>query len=300
MDCIHNKGEKGKMETKNKKYRIGVIGGGFVGRATSFGFGSSNSVDFDIKIFDIDPKLSTHSFEETVTGSEFIFICVPTPPRSDFSIDLGIIYKVLEDCKKICDDVEKIFIIKSTVVPGTCRKLSKKYGLSIVSNCEYLTERRANWDFLNASQIVIGSDETALAERVKNLYEQRFTCMKYLLTDTVTSEMLKYTLNCFFTVKVLYMNEVKQICEKINVNWKDLLSGFVSDSRVSDSHIQVPGPDGSLGTSGACFPKDLNAMRHFMREHGVEPKILDAAWKKNVEVRPSVLGDIERLIKKNK
>lgn len=75
-------------------YNVGIIGGGFVGSAVAFGFGSSNSHDFNVKVYDIDPNKSTHTFEETVLESDFIFLCLPTPPRDDMSIELSYIEKV--------------------------------------------------------------------------------------------------------------------------------------------------------------------------------------------------------------
>lgn len=270
-------------------YRVGVIGGGFVGSAVAFGFGSSNSYDFDVKVYDIDPNKGTHSFEDTIKESDFIFLCLPTPSRENMSIDLSYIEKSMEDISSIVDPFEQTIIIKSTVIPGTCRRLSKKYGLNIVSNPEFLTERRAKWDFINAAQVVIGSDEKDSAAKVKNLYQKRFSSMKYLVTDSTTSEFVKYMLNCFFSVKLSFMNEMYQIGDSFGVLWDDAVTGLVSDSRVGDSHVTVPGPDGKLGFGGHCFPKDLNAMIRFAERLGVETDVLSAAWNKNIEVREEKL-----------
>jgi len=266
-------------------YSVGIIGGGFVGSAVAFGFGSSNSYDFEVKIYDIDPTKSTHSFEETVTQSDFIFMCLPTPSREDMSIDLSYIEKSMEEVSKRIDPFEQTVIIKSTVVPGTCRRLSKKYGLNIVSNPEFLTERRAKWDFINAAQVVIGSDEIDAGTKVKRLYQKRFSSMKYLVTDSATSEFVKYMLNCFFSVKLTFMNEMYQVGQSFGADWEDAVTGLVSDSRVGDSHITVPGPDGKFGFGGHCFPKDINAMIRFAERLGVDTKVLKAAWDKNLDIR---------------
>ena len=266
-------------------YNVGVIGGGFVGSAVAFGFGSSNSYDFEVKVYDLDPNKSTHSFEDTVTQSDFIFMCLPTPSREDMSIDLSYIEKSMEEISRLIDPFEQTVIIKSTVVPGTCRRLSKKYGLNIISNPEFLTERRAKWDFINAAQIVIGSDEKAAGVKVKRLYQKRFSSMKYLVTDSATSEFVKYMLNCFFSVKLSFMNEMHQVGQSFGVDWEDAVIGLVSDSRVGDSHITVPGPDGKFGFGGHCFPKDINAMIRFAERLGIDTKVLKAAWDKNLEIR---------------
>ena len=270
---------------KKNDYNVGVIGGGFVGSAVAFGFGSSNSHPFNVRVYDIDPNKSSHTFEETVLESDFIFLCLPTPSCGDMSIDLSYIESSMKDISALVDPFKQTVVVKSTVVPGTCRRLSKKYGINVVSNPEFLTERRAKWDFINASQILIGSDEKEGAMKVQSLYKKRFTSMKYVLTDTTTAEFIKYLLNCFFSVKLSFMNEMYQIGEAFGVDWSKAIEGLASDSRVGDSHITVPGPDGKFGFGGHCFPKDINAMIKFAERLGVDPTILKGAWEKNIEVR---------------
>lgn len=113
--------------------------------------------------------------------------------------------------------------------------------------------------------------------------------MKYHVTDSVTSEFVKYMLNCFFSVKLGFMNEMYQIAESFGADWNQAVSGLISDSRVADSHVVVPGPDGKFGFGGHCFPKDLNAMICFAERLGVDAKVMKATWQKNLEVR----GDIK-------
>ena len=91
--------------------------------------------------------------------------------------------------------------------------------------------------------------------------------------------------NCFFAVKVGFMNELRQAADKLNVNWHDAVDGFVSDGRIGNSHLDVPGHDGSPGFGGKCFPKDINAFIHLFQDLGVDPKIMKATWEKNLEVR---------------
>ena len=266
-------------------FNVGVLGGGFVGSAVAFGFGSSNGHDFDVKVSDVDPNKASHSFEEMADTSDFIFVCLPTPYKEDMSIDLSYIEDGIEKLCQRIDPFRQTIIIKSTVIPGTCRRLSKKYGVNIVSNPEFLTERRAKWDFINAAQVVIGSDEKDSAAKVKSLYEKRFTNMNYMITDSVTSEFVKYMLNCFFSVKIGFMNEMYQISESFGADWEQAITGIAGDCRVADSHLDVPGPDGRFGFGGHCFPKDLNALICFAERLGVDPKIMKSAWQKNLEVR---------------
>jgi UDPglucose 6-dehydrogenase len=100
--------------------------------------------------------------------------------------------------------------------------------------------------------------------------------------------MIKYVANCFFATKVSFMNEMRQIAESAGADWQQTLQGFLLDGRVGNSHVYVPGNDGDLGFGGKCFPKDINAMIKRSEQLGVDPVVLKAAWKKNVEVRKNL------------
>ena len=91
--------------------------------------------------------------------------------------------------------------------------------------------------------------------------------------------------NCFFSVKISFMNEMLEIAEKLEVNWEKAREGFITDGRVGNSHLDVPGHDGSRGFGGKCFPKDINAFINIAKENGIDPKVLEASWNKNIEVR---------------
>ena len=140
-------------------YKIGVIGKGFVGSAVSFGFSANVGVDYEIRIFDVDPQKSSHSLEETVNGSDFVFISVPTPANSSGEIDLSILDKCLAQINGCIVDKNTIFLIRSTVVPGSSRYFQQRYpDLKIVFNPEFLTERSANFDFISQTRYVLGGD----------------------------------------------------------------------------------------------------------------------------------------------
>jgi UDPglucose 6-dehydrogenase len=105
------------------------------------------------------------------------------------------------------------------------------------------------------------------------------------LTDFATAQLIKYMANCFFATKVSFMNEMFQICQAVGGDWDQAIEGFVTDGRIGNSHIDVPGHDGDFGFGGKCFPKDLNAFIVRAREVGVDPKVMQASWDKNSEVR---------------
>lgn len=259
-----------------QQYSVGVIGHGFVGEAQSFAF----SPIADVKVYDIDPLKSNSTLEE-VYECEFVFVAVPTPMYMDGTQDISYIAKVFE--KAIPGP---IFIIKSTVLPGTTAKLKELYpGLDIIFCPEFLTQRTAKLDMLTQARIIFGG-ERSLTERVEELFTARFMNRNIIHTDSTTAELIKYMNNSFFATKVSIMNEFKRLSDALGANWDDALYGFTSDSRIGDSHLHVPGPDGKAGYGGVCFPKDVNAIAGLARSLDVPLNTIEAGWKTNLEVRP--------------
>ena len=131
--------------------KIGVIGNGFVGGAVKYGFSPQTGCDAEVRVYDKNPNKSTHTLEETVNESDFIFVSVPTPANNDGSINTDILEKALDDIDKVyTGKKENAILIRSTVVPGTTWALQRTYqGLNLLCNPEFLTERSANFDFRN-------------------------------------------------------------------------------------------------------------------------------------------------------
>ena len=269
------------------KYHIGVVGNGFVGSAVQFGFSPSTGCDYEVRVYDKDPSKSVDSIEETVNESEFIFLSVPTPSNKDGSMNLDIVEQALQDISDVNKYQGNIVLLRSTVTPGTTRKLQDKYpNLRIVFNPEFLTERNAKYDFINQARIIIGGDDV-YSKQVGDLYRSRFgESQPVIETNWETAELIKYMSNCFFTTKISFMNEMYQIAEKCGVDWGVALDGFFRDGRVGHSHMNVPGPDGKFGFGGSCFPKDIQALIHFGESLGLNMSTLKGTWKTNLEVRP--------------
>jgi len=273
------------------KQKIGVVGNGFVGGAVRYGFSPNVGVDAEVRTYDKNPNKSTHTLEETINESDFVFLSVPTPSNKDGSINIDILDDVLNDINNISKK-ENTILIRSTVTPGTTRKLQIKYHqLNLLFNPEFLTERSANFDFINQSRFVIGSSEQTNSEinaqMFLNLIRDRFgDCVSVLHTNYETAEMIKYMSNCFFATKVSFMNEMYQVAKESNVNWDDAVNGFVADGRIGHSHLNVPGPDGKFGFGGSCFPKDIQAMIKHGKTLGINMDILSSVWNKNLEVSP--------------
>ena len=259
-----------------KSYKLGIIGHGYVGESQSFAFSPS----FDVRVYDKDSLKSTHTLDE-VLDSDFIFVCVPTPMKKDGSQDLSFVESFFKTAKD-----GPIYIIKSTIIPGTTNLLNEKFkNLKIVFSPEFLTERTAKLDILTQTRIILGGDKN-LTSKVRKIYDIRFKNKTVIETDSLTAEYIKYMNNTFFASKVSIMNEFYRLANHLGVDWETALYGFVSDQRIGDSHLNVPGPDGKLGFGGTCFPKDINAFITFAKKNNINMNVLEAAWKTNLEVRP--------------
>ena len=279
--------------------KVGIIGNGFVGSAMAFGFG----LHAEIRIYDKAKTKAMNTLEDTVNNSEFVFLCLPTPMETVLGgqIDLSIIESAFDDITKVDDGQNRIYVIKSTVIPGTTLHFKKKYPkLNIAFNPEFLTERAAKLDFINASRVVLGGSESDTA-RIEELYRDRFPYVKIIRTDSQSAEFIKYMCTCFFATKVSFINEMKQATDKLGLDWGSIMNGFISDGRMGNSHFDVPGHDGLHGFGGKCFPKDINAFISFYEQHGIEPKVLKSVWDKNLEVREEYdWSSIEGAVSKDK
>ena len=181
------------IEKRRKRLKtVGVIGNGFVGESQAFAFGPTA----EVKIFDVDPLKSMHSLEE-VHACDFIFVCVPTPMKKDGSQDSFYIESVFNHAKK-----GSIYIIKSTVLPGTTVDLQEKYPhLNIVFCPEFLTQRTAKLDTMTQARIILGGDPK-ITDKVEKLFAERFMNRHYIHTDATTAELVKYMNNTFFATNV--------------------------------------------------------------------------------------------------
>ena len=283
--------------------KIGIIGRGFVGSAVEFGFSAQTGCEAEVRVYDKDPVKSIHTLKETVNKSDVIFVSVPTPSNEDGSINIDILDKAIGDIERTNTRTDNIVLIRSTVVPGTTKKLQKKYKkLNLVFNPEFLTERSAKFDFINQSRFILGG-RRKYTKIISELYKWRFgDSVPCIETSFETAEMIKYMNNCYFATKVSFLNEMKLIADKCNVDWDTAIDGFVRDGRIGHSHLAVPGPDGRSGFGGSCFPKDIQAMIHFANELGIHPSTLVGVWATNLSVRPE--RDWEKLegraiVKKN-
>jgi UDPglucose 6-dehydrogenase len=274
--------------------KIGIVGNGFVGSAVAFGFSPQCGCDAEIRIYDKVKEKSLNSLKDTVNNSEFIFISVPTPSNEDGSINLGIVDEALKEINEVNKSKSNIILIRSTIVPGTTRGLQRKYpDLNLVFNPEFLTERSARFDFINQSRFIVGGEGENIhtmpwyVKEVGNLFKWRFgKTIPIVYCNYETAEIIKYMNNCFFALKISFLNEMQLLAEKCNVDWPTAVEGFVRDGRIGHSHMQVPGPDGKRGFGGSCFPKDIRAIIQFAKENNIPMNTLIGAWETNLAIRP--------------
>ena len=266
------------------KQKIGIVGNGFVGSAVRYGFSPNVGCDAEVKVYDKDPNKSTDKLSDVI-NSDIIFLSVPTPSNLDGSMNIEIVDRALTDIDEY--GTNAVILLRSTVVPGTTRKLQDKYpNLRLVFNPEFLTERSANFDFINQDRVILGGDINDV-EVAEDLFKSRFgSTLSILKTNYETAELIKYMTNTFFATKISFLNDMKLIADKSGVIWEDAVDGFIRDGRVGHSHLNVPGHDGKYGFGGSCFPKDIQALINFGKELGVEMSVLEGAWKTNLKVRP--------------
>jgi len=250
--------------------------------------------------------------EATSGFSGVYFICVPTPMYEDGSPDTRIVEDVLELISSApygADSPQRIAVLKSTVPPGSTEKWNKRFSdldLHIVFNPEFLTEANALDDMRTQGRIVLGGPRPYI-NTVRNIFMRAFPKVPIIKTSSTTAEMVKYTTNCLLAVKVAFANEVAQVCEELdkeglNVDYDKVVEYIKFDHRLGETHWSVPGPvptqDGRYvrGFGGHCFPKDINALMSVARGYGVRPTVMQAAWDKNLEVRPPEDRDWEKQV----
>jgi len=207
-------------------------------------------------------KFSTN-LKDSVLKSDVIFICVGTPTKKNGNhADLSQVYNVAKEISKSINKF-KIIITKSTVSVITgdeiekiiSKKVSKKF-FSVVSNPEFLREGDAITDFTYPDRVVIGTNDNKSNKILKNLYLPLISKgAKYVNTSRRAAELIKYASNAFLATKITFINELANLCEKVNVNIEDISIGMGLDNRIGSRFLRA-GP----AYGGSCFPKDTKAI----------------------------------------
>ena len=275
---------------------IGIVGLGYVGTAIKTGF----EKHYELETYDkYDESKSTGDLADLVAKCKVIFVCVPTPMNKDGSCHTEIVESVVKDIDKWCYaywgnyeyqkskgiDRKPIVVIKSTVPPGTTDRLHRKYkSVDVIFNPEFLTEANYLEDFKNQTRTILGGTRKG-TNLLRQIYSKVFPHATIVKTGSKTAEMVKYFVNCFLATKVSFANEMKQICDKIDIDYDKVVEYATYDERLGKSHWAVPGPDGDLGFGGHCLPKDLSALISLAYSLTIEPTILNSVNKRNLLVR---------------
>lgn len=276
---------------------ISICGLGYVGGSVAY-VCKQNGVKFSV--FDIAVKHEPQAIgvyneiEALVSKSEqqnennFYFICVPTPSKKSGECDTTIVESVVENIHRHAQKKSYV-LIKSTVQPGTCRKLFNKFSstqFQIVFIPEFLTEKRANLDAFDANFALVGSEDGSevcdVVEMIKGLYQHN-PQLEIVNKKFEVCELFKYTINTFLSIKVWFFNEVYELSEKLGFDYNELKEILRLDSRIGTSHINIPGYHG-FKFGGSCFLKDSNGFRFLQNSLGIPDTVLNEILNRNDEL----------------
>jgi len=228
-------------------------------------------------------KFSTN-LKESVSQSDIIFICVGTPTKKNgYAANLNQVYKVTKQLRSSISKF-KIIITKSTVPVTTGDKIEKilsqkklKKFFSVVSNPEFLREGEAIRDFIYPDRVVIGTNDKKSNKILKNLYSPLISKgAKYISTSRRAAELIKYASNAFLATKITFINEIANLCEKINVNVEDISVGMGLDKRIGGRFLRA-GP----AYGGSCFPKDTMAITTTADKYKINLSVIKSVIKSN-------------------
>jgi UDPglucose 6-dehydrogenase len=235
---------------------------------------------------------------ESVRSSLVVFIAVQTPPRSDGSTDLTAVEEVARAIGAAMDGY-KVVVTKSTVPVGTSYRVRdiidealgeerRNVGFGVASNPEFLREGAAIHDFMRPDRVVIGADEDAPLAIMKDLYRPLFLNeTPFVITNIPTAELAKYAANAFLATKISFINEMANLCERIDADVHALARGIGLDKRIGSKFLH-PGP----GFGGSCFPKDTRSAAFFAREAGERLQVVEAVIEVNTRQRRRMLDKI--------
>lgn len=290
----------------SKKFSIGIVGGGYVGLTSAACFAE---LGHRVRVLDVDQSkvdallagkspiyeeglealIQAHvdagsltasiDVEQVIPGSDFVFLCVPTPSAPDGSADLSYLEQASRDIALHLDP-GAVVINKSTVPVGSTyvvRDQLKRSDVSVASNPEFLREGSAIYDFMNPDRVVVGCVDPDVAQRVADVYAG-VAETEFVLTDPESAELIKYASNAYLATRLSFINAVAEVCEALGGDIAQVSRAIGLDSRIGPSFLQ-PGP----GWGGSCFPKDTRALATMAEQGGFEFKFLNAVIESNEE-----------------
>ncbi|CAG5005811.1 UDP-glucose 6-dehydrogenase [Dyadobacter sp. CECT 9275] len=297
--------------------KIAVVGTGYVGLVTGTCFAETGNqvvcVDIDVKkverlqngdipiyepgldvLFDrnvAEGRLQfTTDLAEGIKEAQVIFLALPTPPGEDGSADLKYILKVADDLGHILDHYA-VIIDKSTVPVGTAEKVTAaiaknaKVEFDVVSNPEFLREGVAVEDFMKPDRVVVGTSSESARKVMEKLYAPLVRQGNpVIFMDERSAEMTKYAANSFLAMKITFMNEIANLCEKVGANVDDIRRGIGTDSRIGKRFLFA-----GIGYGGSCFPKDVQALAKTSADYDYDFRILKSVMAVNDDQKKKLL-----------
>jgi UDPglucose 6-dehydrogenase len=235
----------------------------------------------------------------TVKQNQVTFIAVGTPPSEDGGADLGAVEQVAREIGAAMETY-MVVVNKSTAPIGTAKKISLwiqeelarrsvAIPFDVVSNPEFLREGSAVQDFTHPDRVVIGSDSDAARKIMKDIYRSLYLNeTPYIETNPESAEMIKYASNAFLALKITFINEVANLCEKAGANVQDVAKAVGRDGRIGPKFLH-PGP----GYGGSCFPKDTRALAKIARDHGAPLSLVETTIAANERQKMKMAQKIE-------
>jgi UDPglucose 6-dehydrogenase len=269
--------------------KVGQVGYGFVGEALYRSFKSRG-----VTPIVYDKYLDTWETEvEDLLSCDVIFFCLPTPFVAGHGFDLG---ALLENAKRLRNaGYTGIVSIKSTVEPGITQSIANKFPeMMFCHNPEFLSSTTSFEDFDNQRHIVLGYTdhrrwnqglESVIDSKVGSLYRELYPNAEISLCTSEESESMKIFANNFYAMKVQIFNEFRFLCQKTGADYDKVKDMMIKNGWINQMHTDVPGRDGLPSYGGLCFPKDTNALKHFMKTKGSPHKVLEACIEERNRMR---------------
>lgn len=237
----------------------------------------------------------TTNIKEVLDKSEVIYLALPTPPGEDGSADLSYVLSVANQIGECLTDY-KVIVNKSTVPVGTADQVRKTIAaktdipFDVVSNPEFLREGFAVEDSMNPARVIVGSESERAQEIMSKIYQPfTNTGIPIIFMDEKSSELTKYAANSFLAVKITFMNEIANYCEKVGADVDKVRLGMGSDDRIGHRFL-FPG----IGYGGSCFPKDVKALIKSGKQEGFNFQILEATEEVNQMQKTILVSEIEK------
>ena len=237
----------------------------------------------------------SNDIDGNIKKSDIVFIAVGTPSRrGDGHADLSYVYQAAEQIGKKIDGYT-VVVTKSTVPVGTglevkniIKKVNPNADFDVISNPEFLREGNAIQDFMRPDRVVVGFESEKAKKIIASLYKPLFLIeTPILFTDLKTAELIKYSANAFLALKISYINQMADLCEKIGADVHDVAKGIGLDKRIGNKFLH-PGP----GYGGSCFPKDTIALVKTANQNNSDISIIDTVVKYNTKRKSEMANKI--------